>query len=170
MKFVTKENEKVICDFQNHAQRKSNKKLLLIGLVAIVIAIVAMFLGMYIAGGGLLLFIILMAIIYPHTLKKMMKKMNESNPLMMSEKLVEMEFKEDQFSYKTFKDEEMINFSVVEYNQIYMVDETEKYFFIYLAINLAICIAKEDLDEKEIDELRGILQSNCNKYNKFKGR
>lgn len=170
MKFVTKENEKVITDFQKHTLRKTNKRMVSLLLVIFCLSVFLLILGEYVSGSALMIFSIIFLLVYFPSVKIANKKINSTNPLMMSEKIVEMEFKETKFSYTTYKDNEMINFSVVEYKDLYMVDEVSDYFFIFLGMNIGLCVVKEDLDKNEIDELRGILQSNCSKYNKIDRR
>ena len=170
MKFTTIENEKVIIDFQKHFEKKTTKIIVEMCILIAIMGILFLFMQMYTSGIVIIAIDIFFSIFYPLTYKKISKKLNESNSLMKYDKKIEMEFENNKLSYKTFKDEEMINFSVVEYKDIYKVEETSVYFFIYLGMQMAVCVRKEDLKEEEIDELRAILQSNCSKYSKLDRR
>lgn len=164
MKFVTKEDNNVVIDFQKHFGYQSMKGIVVICIVFVLIGIMFLLANMIPSGIFSITFSILFLIIYPLMLKNAHKKLNDSNKQMMEEKIVEYEFKEDKFSCKCYQNDEMINFSLYKYSQIFKIDETPKYFFIYVAINMALTIPKIDIDENEINEVRGLLQSNCSKY------
>ena len=94
--------------------------------------------------------------------------LNESNKLMVSDKLVELEFLEDKVTIKAYMKEEMINMSMYYYNNLFKVEETPTYFYIYIANNQALCIDKNDIDDNDEKQLQEILKSHINKYKVLK--
>lgn len=164
MKIVTRESSQVVRAFQKHVGIQAFFKIsifmgiiCLLGILLIIIDMIGM--GIY-----AIAFSVLFLIIFPFVLKYVNEKLNKSNNLMMSEKIVELEFLEEKFSMKCYQDQEMINSMTCKYESIFKVDENNEYFFIYIANNQALCVAKYDIDEKETSELRGLLQGNCPKY------
>lgn len=168
MKIVVKENIETVESFQKHVVRLSLKPIALVLLIVLALGIVFMVGDRFYSGLFLVLFSIMFAAVFPFSLKKANQKLNESNKTVFMEKFIEMEFFEEKLSTKTYLNEELINSFVCKYIDIYKVDETKKYFYVYIAMNQAFCIGKDDIDEKDANEIRGLLQSSCSKYKIFK--
>lgn len=168
MKIVTKENIETVKSFQKHVALLSVKPIALVLSVFLLLGIILIVSDILYLGIFLIMFSILFAIIFPFSLKRANEKLNESNKNILIDKFVEIEFLEEKLSVKTYVDEELINSFVCKYSDFYKIDETNDYFYMYLAINQALCVDKKDIDDKDTNEIRGLLQSNCAKYKIFK--
>ena len=166
MKLVTKENGKVVRDFQKHFFWKSYLKIGVLMAILLMIGI-----GMIFISFSVGMFLIVFSVFFMGSLPLVQRgadnRLNKTNNLMMAEKLVEYEFLENKFSLKCYKEEELIANSVYEYNNVYRVEESKEYFFIYIASNQALPIAKLDLQEGQIEELAQILKGHCPKYKRY---
>lgn len=168
MKVINKENVYTIKEFQKHHFMSTLKYILISMLAFIILGIFLVLHGNDATGTLSIFFGITYPFVYGIIFFVANRKLNKSNKAIEKEKIVETEFFDDKLSSKTYLDDELINQLVYKYNEIYKVDETNKSFYIYVAINMSICISKEEMSEIDILNLRNILKTNCKKYKNMK--
>ena len=168
MNILTKLNAEVELAFQKHTTKSVYRVFYIGAAIMSVLGIIFMISGNFITGLSCLVFGVTFAIALPYGIKKSNKKLYDSYKGVKENKLVEFEFNEDHYTLKAYVNNEQIDFSKCSYDKLFKVDETNDYFFLYLASNMANCIDKKDLDEKDVDELKNIFINNNVKYKRVK--
>lgn len=164
MKVVNKEDLETVKKFQKHHFMSTLKFILIIVLAFIILGCIFILNGNESLGGFAIIFAIVYMIIYPITFFLANKKLNNSNKSVEVEKIIETEFYDDKITSKSYVNDELVNQLVYRYNELYKVDENNESFYIYIALNMAICISKKEISEIDVVNIRSILKSNCKKY------
>lgn len=168
MKIVCKEDINTVKEFQKHHFMTYSKPALIVFVCSIILGVLLLTTGDYKMGLFALLFAFIFVIFYPITFYVTNKKLNKSNKSLNIEKTLETEFLDNEFCSKFYEKDKLVNQCVYKYNEIHKVDESNTHFYLYVSINQAICISKNDINDAEINELRNILENKCNYYKKTK--
>lgn len=112
--------------------------------------------------------IVLLCVFFPRQFTKALKKQQETNKLLSEQTENVYTFNDENITVDSTKDGEYIGYSKLTYPQIYKVDETPKFLFIFLSATQAFIIAKSAFDSQEAMQEAVAYLKKVAKYKVFK--
>ena len=164
MKIITKQNEKILKDFQKHEFISQSKPIIMFLIMFNCAAIFGFFSGMD-NGKNIAKLIWVVSALFVVCYIAFLIVSSKKYKFIGDEVVLECEFLKECFRVKIYKDNKEVDFVEDEYLGIYDVDITNTYVFVYLTPYFAYCLPKSDIDENDLKELKQLFFDNgirCN--------